>query len=201
MEALMKRRSFVRLAGVGAVSAVAESVISAQQRRTPASSNGARKALMRVGTQHGDSDVILRAMAGFGVTHICSRLPSVKLDDKWSVDSLSRFREHVESFGISLDMMPLPMSSNDISRFELPTIMLGKSRDRDREIDDVCQMIRNTARAGIPSLKYNLTFLGVVRTESTRGRGGAAYSTFVYDKAKPATPVTTAGANDEDVYW
>jgi len=52
-----------------------------------------------------------------------------------SVDSLSRFREHVESFGITLDMMPLPMSSNDISRFELPNIMLGKSPDRDREIE------------------------------------------------------------------
>src|SRR6184192_2105964 len=83
------------------------------------------RALMKVGTQHGDSDQILRAMAGFGVNHICSRLPSTRLDDKWSVDSLSRFREHVESFGVSLDMMPLPMSSNDITRFELPNIMLG----------------------------------------------------------------------------
>src|SRR5437016_5754362 len=83
-------------------------------------------ARMKVGTQHGDSDQILRAMAGFGVNNICSRLPSVRLDDKWSVDSLSSLREHVESFGLSLDMVPLPMSSNDISRFELPNIMLGK---------------------------------------------------------------------------
>jgi mannonate dehydratase len=97
----------------------------------------ARPALMKVGTQHGDSDQILREMAGFSVNHICSRLPSVRLDDKWSVDSLSRFREHVESFGLTLAMMPLPMSSNDITRFELPNIMLGKSPDRDREIDDV----------------------------------------------------------------
>ena len=54
------------------------------------------RALMKVGTQHGDSDAILRVLAGFGVNHICSRLPSVRLDEKWSVDSLSRFREHVE---------------------------------------------------------------------------------------------------------
>jgi mannonate dehydratase len=159
------------------------------------------RALMKVGTQHGDSDAILRVLAGFGVNHICSRLPSVRLDEKWSVESLSRFREHVESFGTTLEMMPLPMSSNDISRFELPNIMLGKSADRDREIDDVCQMIRNTARAGIPSLKYNMTFLGVVRTESTKGRGGAAYSTFVYDKAKQDPPLTAAGPINEDVYW
>ena len=62
--------------------------------------------------------------------------------------------------------------------------MLGKSPERDREIDGICQMIRNASRAGIPALKYNLTLLGVVRTGSTPGRGGARYSTFVYDKAK-----------------
>jgi hypothetical protein len=38
-------------------------------------------ALMKVGTQHGDSDAILRVLAGFGVNHICSRLPSVRLDE------------------------------------------------------------------------------------------------------------------------
>ena len=197
----MDRRTFFNLAGAGAIAATAESVVTAQQRRTPASSTGARKALMRVGTQHGDSDAILRAMAGFGVNHICSRLPSVKLDDKWSVDGLSRLRERVESYGLTLEIVPLPMSSNEISRFELPNIMLGKNPDRDREIDDVCQMIRNTAKAGIPSLKYNMTFLGVVRTESTEGRGKATYSTFVYDKAKPKEPLTAAGVVNADVYW
>ena len=169
--------------------------------RTSPAAPAPRPALMKVGTQHGDTDPILRAMAGFGVNHICSRLPSVRLDDKWSVDSLSRFREHVESFGITLEMMPLPMSSNDIARFELPNIMLGKSPDRDREIDDVCQMIRNAARAGIPSLKYNMTFLGVVRTEPTKGRGGASYSTFAYDKAVQDPPLTPAGPIHADVYW
>ena len=98
-------------------------------------------------------------------------------------------------------MVPLPMSSSEISRFELPNIMLGRSPERDREIDDVCDMIRNTSRAGIPSLKYNMTFLGVVRTESTRGRGGSTYSTFVYDKAKQDPPLTAAGPIDADRYW
>src|SRR5207249_6283285 len=92
-------------------------------------------------------------------------------------------------------------SSNEISRFELPNIMLGKGPERDREIDDVCQMIRNASRAGISSLKYNMTFLGVVRTESTRGRGGADYSTFVYDKAKQDPPLTEAGPIDAHTYW
>ena len=46
-----------------------------------------------------------------------------------------------------------------------------------------------------------LTFLGVVRTESTKGRGGATYSTFVYDKAKPNPPLTLAGVVNADGYW
>ena len=77
-------------------------------------------------------------------------------------------------------MVPLPLSSNEISRSENAAILLGKEPDRERQIDDMCQMIRNTARAGIPSVKYNLTFLGVPRTEPTLGRGRARYSTFVY---------------------
>ncbi len=150
---------------------------------------------MKAGTQHGDSDGILRAMAGFGVNHICSRLPSAKLDAAWSVESLSRLKERVESFGLTLDMVPLPLSSNEISRSENPEIMLGKAPERDRQIDDMCEMIRNTSRAGIPSLKYNLTFLGVPRTESTPGRGGARYSTFVYATGKQEPPLTRCGAS------
>src|SRR5437773_11160611 len=192
----MDRRGFIRATGVAVASPFAGNLFSSS-----ANAAATRKALMKVGTQHGDSDAILRAMAGFGVNHICSRLPSTKMDEQWSVDSLSKLRQRVESFGITLDMVPLPMSSNEISRFEMPNIMLGKSPERDREIDDICQMIRNASRAGIPSLKYNLTFIGVVRTESTKGRGGATYSTFVYDNAKPTEPLTIAGRVSADQYW
>ena len=155
---------------------LAAPLLVAPLRATEQPASKPTRAPMKVGTQHGDSDAILRVLAGFGVNHICSRLPSVRLDDKWSVESLSRFREHVESFGVTLVMVPLPMSSNDISRFELPNIMLGKSPDRDREIDDVCQMIRNTARAGIPSLKYfNVHFRNI------RGRFLDFQETFIDD--------------------
>src|SRR6186997_2097573 len=145
----MKRRDFVRLTGTGLTAgALAEAAVSAQMAARPtAGARASSRARMRVGTQHGDSDPILRAMAGFGVNNICSRLPSERLDERWSVEGLTRLREHVESFGITLDMVPLPMSSNEISRFEMPNIMLSKSPERDREIDDICQMIRNASRA------------------------------------------------------
>ena len=62
-------------------------------------------------------------------------------------------------------------------------------------------MIRNVSRAGIPSVKYNLTFIGVPRTAPTRGRGGARYSTFVYAGAAQEPALTDAGAVNADVYW
>src|SRR5690349_8841330 len=138
----MNRREFVRTAGAVAAAPLAEGIA-----RADATVAAPKPALMKVGTQHGDSDAILRALGGFGVNHICSRLPSETLDQNWSVDALSRLRDRVSSFGVTLDMVPLPMSSNEIDRFEMPNIMLGTPQ-RDREIDAICEMIRNTARAG-----------------------------------------------------
>ena len=195
----MKRRDFVRLAGLGLAAGAAAG--SAAPTRSPAPARPPEKVLMKVGTQHDSSDEVLPILAAFGVNHICSRLPSARLDENWTVEGLSRLRERVEAAGVMLDMVPLPMSSNPLARAENPAILLGKTPDRDREIDAICQMIRNTARAGIPALKYNLTLLGVVRTESTTGRGGARYSTFAYADAKQDPPLTEAGVVGADEYW
>lgn len=188
----MDRRAFGHLAGTTLMGTLAAESAAAQSRTA--------RARMKVGTQHGSSNEILTVLAALGVNNICSALPSEKLDDQWSVEGLTKLRERVESFGIQLDMVPLPLSSHEISQGENPNILLGKSPERDREIDGICQMIRNAARAGIPALKYNMSILGVVRTESTRGRGGASYSTFSYAKAKQDT-LTAAGPVSADAYW
>ena len=117
---------------------------------------------------------MLRVLAAFGVNHLCSGLPSRTLDENWSVEGLSRLREHVESFGIRLEAVPLPLSSSRVESSENPHIMLGKSPERDREIEQICLMIENLGKAGIPAVMYNLTILGVVRTGRSRGRGGAS---------------------------
>src|SRR5262245_54361560 len=182
-EATMDRRHFLR----GSVAGTA--VLGAACSESPGSkAPPVRKSLLKAGHQHYSSDADLRVLAALGVNHICSALPSRKFDDNWSVEGLSRLRERVEKFGIKLDMVPLPLSSYPIDRVENPHIMMGKSPERDREIDNICQMIRNAAKASIPAVKYNLSVLGVVRTESTRGRGSARYSTFVYSKAKQGPP-------------
>jgi mannonate dehydratase len=156
---------------------------------------------MKLGTQHQSTDEILRILAALGVDHICSDLPSAKFDEAWSVEGLTKLRERVESFGIRLEAVPLPLSSSYITKSENPHIMLGKSPERDREIDNICHMIENSARAGIPLLKYNMTILGVVRGERTPGRGGCSYSTFNYDKTPQDPPLTEAGPVSADMMW
>ncbi len=160
----MRRRDFFEM---GAALAIAQATPAPRQQTRPAAP---RRALMKLGTQHGDSDDILRVMAAFGVTHICSSTPSNRLDEKWSVEGLMRLRERVEQYGIKLEMVPFPTSAY-ITQSGFPNVMLGQSPERDREIEQACQMIRNVARAGIPAIKYNLTILGVVRTESDPGPG------------------------------
>lgn len=162
---------------------------------------GRGKGSMKVGTQHGASDEILHSLAALGVNNICGPLPSPRLDENWSLAGLSKLRERVESYHIQLDMLPLPLSSSYITKAENPNILLGRSPERDREIDDICQMIRNAAGAGIRTLKYNLSILGVVRTDATPGRGGASYSTFVYEKARQVPALTEAGPVEDGTYW
>lgn len=156
---------------------------------------------MKLGTQHQSSDEMLRILAALGVTHICSDLPSAQFDEAWSVEGLTKLRERVEGFGIRLEAVPLPLSSNYITKSENPDIMLGKSPERDREIDNICRMIENAARVGVPILKYNMTILGVVRGERTPGRGGSSYSTFRYKSTPQEPPLTEAGPVSAEMMW
>ncbi len=188
----MNRRAFTKLAAAS---------LSLTRETASAQSGSPPTARMKLGTQHDSSDEVLRVLAPLGVTHICSRMPSAKFDENWSVEGLTKLRERVESFGIRLEAVPLPLSSSYITKSENPEIMLGKSPERDREIDDICKMIQNSSRAGIPTLKYNLSILGVVRTDRTPGRGGASYSTFDYAKARQEPPLTEAGPVSSDMMW
>src|SRR4051812_3568270 len=185
----MNRRTFTKVA------AVSLPVRLAAAPTTPPSSGR-----MKLGTQHGSTNEILKTIAALGVTDICSSLPSAKFDENWSVEGLSKLRERVESFGIRLESVPLPLSSSYITKSENPDIMLAGPR-RDRQIDDICKMIENCAKAGIFTVKYNMTVLGVVRTERTPGRGGSSYSTFEYAKAKQEPPFTEAGPVSADEMW
>ena len=189
----MRRREFAKLATVPLAIAGAQAAV------TPLS--GANPGRMKLGNQHWSDDASLKVLSALGVTHICSAEPSMQFDDNWSVPGLTKLRERVESFGITLAAVPLPLPSVYITKATYPDIMLGKSPERDGAIDQICRMIRNCAEAGIPMVKYNMSILGVVRTAPTQGRGGAKYSTFRYREAKQDPPLTEAGPVSADAAW
>jgi mannonate dehydratase len=198
----MDRRKFLTGAtmGAAALGLAGATSLTPTTARAAVAPAARQPVLMKGGHQHDHSETTLRALAAFGVVNICSGHLSRKMEE-WSVEALTALRKHVESCGVSLDAVPLPMSSSTIAKAEMPEILLAKDPERDRAIEDICTMIRNSGKAGIPLVKYNLTFLGVVRTGRTIGKGGASLSTFDYAKGKQEPPLTAAGRITEQIYW
>lgn len=172
---------------------------------TPATASAApaKKAMMRLGCQSAPSnEEHIRYFARYGVLNICG-YPEIAGDRLYAtVEELQRLRDLGAKHGVSVDMIAPPfLASSHIDRTKHAGIMLGESPQRDREIEAVQTMIRNCAQAGIPSIKYNMSLLGVLRTERTKGRGDATYSTWRLKEAKPPSPLTRAGEVKADRYW
>lgn len=154
---------------------------------------------MFVGTQypiHSDTDY--EVLAQLGVNHINGFPPGAA--ETWNTDGLSRYREKVESYGINVDMVALPIGTKPEDN-QSPNIMLGISPDRDREIETCQNIIRACGEAGIPAVKYRLFIIGITRTEARRGRGGALRSSFYYDEIDQHEPPGVWGEVSADEYW
>ncbi|NKB70974.1 MAG: mannonate dehydratase [Candidatus Latescibacteria bacterium] len=153
---------------------------------------------MYVRTQNFDSsDENLRFLQRNGVRHKAGRFP-FHPGKGWDLDELVQERERHEAFGIWLDMSSIPIYE------QLPNIIYyGKSPERDREIDIVCDMIRTAARAGIDSLRYNTCILPIDRTEDEEGRGGFMHTAFRLDKIpkEEQETLTDAGRVTAEMHW
>jgi mannonate dehydratase len=94
------------------------------------------------------------------------------------------------------------LNSSHIDSVDRPAIMLGKGPDRDRDIECFQKHIENCAAVGVHGVKYNLSLLGVPRTNRTPGRGGSRYSTWRLAEAQEqARRTTRAGRVRADDYW
>lgn len=161
---------------------------------------------MYVGTQLGGDqfakvgDRYLRQLAQLGVRHVC--IDPVGDPWQWDRDILMRHAEHVGKFGLVLDMVQLPLPSSGIERrHQSPGIVLGKPGERDREIDGICRIIEALAEAGIGAAKYNFNVLGIPRTPSETGRGGAVLSTWRAAEATDGDTLTIAGKVGAEEFW
>ena len=156
---------------------------------------------MHVGTQHitGDNWTAYQILTQLGVNHVSANPPGPW--QSWDADVLTQFREKLASYGVSQDMMILPLGSGPTRANGAPHVFLGPSPERDREINQICELIRSMSRAGIPAGRYNITILGHMRTERRIGRGGAILSSFEYDKLDQSLGEFEDGAADADEMW
>jgi len=194
----MNRREF--LISSGATGILASTAI------TPVSANAedtAQSARMKLGDQTAPTnDVHLKYLARYGVRNICG-YPQIEGDRLYATtDELKRMIDMAGKYGISIDCTAPPfLESSYIDREKHPAIMLAQSPERDRDIEQLQTFIRNCALAGIPTIKYNMSILGVLRTGRVQGRGDALYHQWKLAGAHPETPLTRAGVVDADAFW
>ena len=145
---------------------------------------------MHVGTQQfNTSDRDLEYLARHGVFNKNENFITFHRAYGWDVAELEEKKEKCARFGIDMEMVRLPTSLLNVNGGEIPNFMLGNFEEGDKEIDLVCDMIRQAARAGIPAVKYLLCEMEHQRTESDPpGRGGSIYSTWDLEKAKDREP-------------
>ena len=194
----MNRRDFLSTAAIGAALGGATTSPAATT-----SDYQPKKAVMKLGCQSTPtSEKRLQFFKRHSVSNVCCESGACP-DGYPSVEELSKIKERAEKYGVSVDCYTPPfLASSHIDREARPAIMLGQSPERDRDIERVYKWIQNCAKVGIPSIKYNMSLLGVVRLEERdAGRGGTTLSTWRLKDAKPKTPLTKAGPVNADLYW
>jgi mannonate dehydratase len=190
----LERRHFLSSLSAGALAAS----LTAHSRGATASTSGQ----MKLGCQSmPTTDAHLKYLARYGVRNICG-YPHIEGDRLYAtVDELKRTQDLAASNGISLDCIAPPfLASTYIDKEKHPAIMLAESPERDRDIEALQTLIRNCAGAGIPSIKYNMSILGVLRTGRVPGRGDATYSAWKLPETSNAT-LTRAGRVSADAFW
>jgi mannonate dehydratase len=189
----MKRRNFVKLVAAGSVGAAAGAIGNARASThtatwpTVAAPRAPTSGRMVVGCQsrRGTSRENLEFLARHGVFHMDPWEPQTLDDGRWDLAHARQQVEEAAAYGITIAAYHLPLSSAGIERQRFPNVMLGRSPERDREIELLQQTIEVAGRVGVPRMLYNTTILGIPRTGRTvdPARGNASYSTWRYDEA------------------
>ena len=160
------------------------------------------KAVMVVGCQRGPiNEKYLNLLKRSGVDDVCGMVrPGPK--GYMEADDISQQMDLCAKHGIKLMMSEINgLASSYIGRAANPSIMMGKSPERDKAIDDVCMSLRNCAKAGLPAVQYNMSVLGVLSSGRVPGRGGVSAREWDLSKAKQDPPLTEAGPSPAPVMW
>jgi len=200
----MDRRKFFSVTGAGAAAAAASGLsetASAQSRMYPAKPGEAAASAKlqplkaRLGHQFGTLTERSAAwVSRYGVDAVCTS-PKVEEMNKM-LDLANKYKVKVELVDSVL------LTSSLIDKEKNPGIMLAHDPERGREIEAFQNHIRTCAKAGIRTLKYNMSILGVVRSEQVPGRGDTMYEKWNAKEALAKNPpLTRAGVVNADAFW
>src|SRR5438132_7188339 len=136
----------------------------------------------------------LRFAKQLGVNGVLLNTPRLPGEKRWEYMDLVRLRGTVEDYGLCLEALEnVPLKFYDRA-------MLGLA-ERDEQIANYQETIRNVGRAGIPILGYHWMPNSVWRTSATTlGRGGAHVTSFDLDLVRQA-PLTHGREFPEDEMW
>lgn len=203
----MKRKEFLKALAAGSMgvaasgSAYGHSVFS-YPRSGAIPHRNEEKERMKVGSQRGGvTKENLEFWARHGVFNVDGDAPKMIPGVGWDLEDSLAKKEACEKYGISLDAYHLPLTSRGFGEKDMETgdfkyIMLGKSPERDREIEMLQQMIQVAAKSDVHLCTYNTVILPILRTGYTKDpmRGNAMYNTWNYEEAlKRNYPKTFAG--------
>ena len=112
---------------------------------------------MHVGTQQfSTADEDLEYLARHGVFNKNENNITFHREYGWDVEELAAKKEKCARFGIEMEMVALPIAQFNVDGGQVPNYMLGNYEEGDKEIELVCNMVRQAAEAGIPAIKYYL---------------------------------------------
>lgn len=204
------RRSLLRMgavaAGASAGSVVGSSALVGAQPAA-AASNRNRPPRMVLGTQRrAPSAAMLQEFRRHGVEKVWGYPPAPPVESGrgyWLASEVAQTKEFIESEpGLEMHAATLPLlGSTLIDREDRPAIMLGKSPERDRDIDDIHKCLEACAAAGVNLVKYNMSLTGVISTGEVELRGGSTTRQFRAADLDPTLPDTIAGKVSADDFW
>jgi mannonate dehydratase len=203
----MDRRKFFSVTGAGAAAAATGTIASTPEANAQASCASTKLPPLkaRLGHQFGSlTDDTAAWVARHGVDAVCTS-PKVADPNRLypTVDEMNKMLELAAKWKVKVELVDsVLLTSSLIDREKHPAIMLAQSPERDRDIEAFQNHIRTCAQTGIRALKYNMSILGVLRSEEVPGRGDTVYNKWNAKEALAKNPpLTKAGPVNAEAFW
>ena len=202
----MDRRKFFSVTGAGAAAVAAGSIAGTDVADAQPRTGGKLPPLkVRLGHQFGTlTDRSAAWVARYGVDAICTS-PVVTDPTRLypTPEEMRKMLDLAAKWKLKVDMVDsVLLTSSHIDREKNPAIMLAQSPQRDRDIESFQNHIRTCAATGIKTIKYNMSLLGVVRSQQVPGRGDTVYEKWNAKEALAKNPpLTRAGVVNADAFW